>query len=201
MIKKLLGLAPQLEEDGSYRPSKLALKLATSPITDYESLDYQKYQGTKNKILVLCSEEKNMTMQNGKQFSTGNHPVEMLLPMLHLHKAGFEFEIVTPTGKPVILEMWAFPNEDTEVKKLYSLFKDQLENPKKLHDVVDTIQDQADSYAAIFVPWGHGAMLWIPQHSDKEQDMQIQAQFSCRHQLCEAWASPFQANNESENTT
>jgi len=29
-------------------------------------------------------------MKNGKKFSTGNHPVEMLVPMLHFKKAGFE---------------------------------------------------------------------------------------------------------------
>jgi molecular chaperone Hsp31 and glyoxalase 3 len=29
MIKNILGLAPKLESDGSYSPSKLALKLAT----------------------------------------------------------------------------------------------------------------------------------------------------------------------------
>ncbi|MEY4029097.1 MAG: hypothetical protein RJA90_282, partial [Bacteroidota bacterium] len=36
MIKNILGLAPTLESDGSYSPSKLALKLATSNKTDYE---------------------------------------------------------------------------------------------------------------------------------------------------------------------
>ena len=29
MLKKILGIAPKLESDGSYNPSKLALKLAT----------------------------------------------------------------------------------------------------------------------------------------------------------------------------
>jgi molecular chaperone Hsp31 and glyoxalase 3 len=40
-----------------------------------------------------------MKMQNGKLFSTGNHPVEALLPMRHLRNAGFKFDIATPTGK------------------------------------------------------------------------------------------------------
>ena len=42
---------------------------------------------------------------NGKKFSTGNRPVEMLLPMLHLKNAGFNIDIVTPSGKPVKIEM------------------------------------------------------------------------------------------------
>ena len=41
MFKKLLRIAPQLESDGSYSPSKLALKLAVSPTTDYEPISYQ----------------------------------------------------------------------------------------------------------------------------------------------------------------
>ena len=97
MLKKLLGIAPTLESDGSFSPSKLALKLGTSDTTDFEHVSYTKYQGSKSKILVICTEEKNMTMQNGKLFSTGNHPVETLLPMMHLKNAGFDFEIATPS--------------------------------------------------------------------------------------------------------
>ena len=58
---------------------------------------------------MVCTEEKNMTMANGKIFSTGNHPVEIGLPMLHLLNAGFDIDIVTPTGNPVKIEMWAMP--------------------------------------------------------------------------------------------
>ena len=98
MLKKLLGIAPNLEADGSYSPSKLALKLATVDKTDYEDISYTKYQGNKSKVLVIFTEEKNMEMKNGKMFSTGNHPVETLVPMLHLKNAGFDFEIATPVS-------------------------------------------------------------------------------------------------------
>ena len=102
---------PKLEADGSYSPSKLALTLATADVSDFENITYQKYQGKKSKILVIFTEQKNLKMQNDKLFSTGNHPIEALVPMLHLKNAGFDFEIVTPTGKPVVFEMWAFPME------------------------------------------------------------------------------------------
>ena len=49
MIKKLLGIAPKLEADGSYSPSKLALKLSTSPKSDYTPIAYEKYTGKKIK--------------------------------------------------------------------------------------------------------------------------------------------------------
>lgn len=163
MLKKLLGIAPKLEADGSYSPSRLALKLATSATTDFENISYSKYQGPRSKILAIFTEEKNMTMRNGKKFSTGNHPVESLLPMLHLRNAGFDFEIATLTGKPVVFEMWAFPNKDEHVQSIYQEYKAHFEKPKKLQDFIDNSFSDAASYGAVFVPGGHGAMLGIPE--------------------------------------
>ncbi len=163
MLKKLLGIAPKLESDGSYSPSKLALKLATVQKTDFENISYKKYEGKKSKILVIFTEQKNLKMQNGKLFSTGNHPVEALLPMLHLKNAGFDFEIATPTGKPVVFEMWAFPEKDEHVKAIYKELKTDFEKPKKLADFIDSSFNDSESYAAVFVPGGHGAMIGIPE--------------------------------------
>ena len=163
MLKKLLGIAPKLESDGSYSPSKLALKLGTVQKTDFENISYTKYKGKKSKILVIFTEQKNLKMQNGKMFSTGNHPIEALLPMLHLKNAGFDFEIATPTGKPVVFEMWAFPEKDEHVKAIYNEYKSSFEQPKKLQDFIDTSLTESESYAAVFVPGGHGAMLGIPE--------------------------------------
>ena len=166
MLKKILGIAPKLESDGSYSPSKLALKLATVDKTDFENVQYTKYQGSKSKILVIFTEQKNMEMENGKLFSTGNHPVEALLPMLHLRNAGFDFEIVTPTGKPVVFEMWAFPENDEHVRAIYDEHKSRFENPGKLSDFVGKSLDDVAKYAAVFVPGGHGAMLGIPEDAN-----------------------------------
>jgi D-lactate dehydratase / protein deglycase len=163
MIKNILGLAPTLESDGSFSPSKLALKLATSNKTEYEHVVYKKYQGKKSKILVIFTEQKNMKMENGKLFSTGNHPVEALLPMMHLKSAGFNFEIATPTGKPVVFEMWAFPEKDENVKNFYEEYKSELEHPKKLQDFVDISDVESEAFTAVFIPGGHGSMLGIPE--------------------------------------
>ena len=163
MLKKLLGIAPILESDGSYSPSKLALKLGTVSKTDYENISYEKYQGKKSKILVIFTEQKNMKMQNGKLFSTGNHPVEALLPMLHLKNAGFDFEIATPTGKPVVFEMWAFPDKDDQVKAIFDEYQSSFKKPKKLQDFVNDSLTDVASFAAVFVPGGHGSMLGIPE--------------------------------------
>jgi molecular chaperone Hsp31 and glyoxalase 3 len=163
MLKKLLGLAPQLESDGSFRPSKLAMKLATADKTDFENITYSKYKGQKSKVLVILTEQKNMKMQNGKLFSTGNHPVEALLPMLHLRNAGFEFDIATPTGKPAIFEMWAFPQKDEHVNEIYNALKSSFEKPINLKEFVENSMEKADAYTAVFVPGGHGVMLGIPE--------------------------------------
>ena len=163
MLKSLLGIAPKQEEDGSFSPSTLALKLSTSDVSDFEPVSYSTYKGKRRKILVIFTENKNMMMQNGKEFSTGNHPVEALLPMLHLKNAGFEFEIATLSGAPVVFEMWAMPRKDAAVMGLYESLKERFERPRRLQDVVDGFLDEIGAYAAVFVPGGHGAMLGIPE--------------------------------------
>jgi len=178
IVKILLGLAgflllafvilyfmsrPQAEADGSFMPSKLALKLGTVDMSDFENVTFQKYQGNKKKILVIFTEQKNLKMKNDKMFSTGNHPIEALLPMLHLKNAGFEFDIATPTGKPVVFEMWAYPKKDKHVDAIYNELKSSFEKPKNLSDFIATSFNSTDSYAAVFIPGGHGAMIGIPE--------------------------------------
>jgi molecular chaperone Hsp31 and glyoxalase 3 len=113
--------------------------------------------------LVIFTEQKNLEMKNGKLFSTGNHPIESLVPMLHLKNAGFDFEIATPTGKPVVFEMWAFPNEDENVKAIYNEYKSSFQQPIKLTDFITHSFVNDSSFAAVFVPGGHGAMIGIPE--------------------------------------
>lgn len=163
MLKKLLGVEPKQEKDGAYSPSKLALKLAVKAKTDYEDISYTPYQGERSKVLVIFTEQRNMTMQNGKMFSTGNHPVEAIVPMLHLKKAGFDFTIVTPNGNPVAFEMWAMPTEDEHVVNFYEEYRTQFEKPGNLSEFVSNSMDNDASYSAVFVPGGHGVMLGIPE--------------------------------------
>lgn len=163
MLKSIFGIAPKKEPDGSFSPSWLALKLATSDVSNFRREAQGKYDGKRSKILVIFTEQKNMPMQNGKHFSTGNHPVEALVPMLHLRDAGFEFEVATPSGKPVVFEMWAMPRRDTEVLGIYEDLKSRLENPRSLVDILEEFEGDVTSYAAVFVPGGHGAMLGIPE--------------------------------------
>jgi len=166
MFKSLLGIAPRQETDGSFSPSWMALKLSTSEVSDYQPVEYPVYRGARKKILVVFTEQKNMTMQNGKLFSTGNHPVEALLPMLHLKNAGFEFEVATISGAPVVFETWAMPTADAAVMGLYTELEADFLHPRALPQVADRIVSEVSSYAAVFVPGGHGAMLGIPDDAN-----------------------------------
>lgn len=162
MFKILLGIAPKLETDGTYSPSKLALKLSTIDISHFNYEKKLKYQGEKSKILVIFTEQKNMEMENGTLFSTGNHPIEAFVPMCHLQNAGFKFDIATATGRPAVLEMWAFPKKDKLMNEIYDKYKSQLEQPLNLQDLISNDFLSTASYAGVFIPGGHGAMLGLP---------------------------------------
>ncbi|WP_416398770.1 glyoxalase III HchA [Allohahella sp. A8] len=167
LVKKVLGIAPVEDENGGYSPSPLALKLATKDKTDYEQSTFPNAQKSgKLKILMLCTEEKYLTMENGKKFSTGNHPVEMLVPMLHFEQAGFEVDIVSPTGKPVQIEMWAMPEKDEAVKSLFQKYEAKFNKPRSLKKFVQSSLKDNSPYIAVFIPGGHGALLGLPDNRD-----------------------------------
>lgn len=148
----------QPDGNGAYNPSPFTLMMATSKTSSYVKQKHEvTYTGGKP-ILVVCTDESLMEMKNKLNFSTGNHPEEMLVPMLHFRDAGFTFEIATATGGSAKLEMWAFPSKDENVKKLTEDIKEQMEKPKKLEDITSL-----DGYSAIFIPGGHGCMINLPK--------------------------------------
>ena len=160
-------LSPKPTSDGAFSPSSLALRVATVHKTDFEPIEYpDACSGGDRRILMICTEERNMTMANGKKFSTGNHPVEMLLPMMHLTNAGFEVDVATPTGAPVRIEMWAMPDKDEAMQTYYESFKDKFERPSSVTDFVTSSMNDTSPYVAVFLPGGHGAMLGLPKNED-----------------------------------
>ncbi|MGI8569202.1 MAG: hypothetical protein ACR2KT_09145 [Methylocella sp.] len=82
---------PDVAENNTFFPSPYSLQQYTSSKTDYDGATYEKpYSGGKWNVLMIATDERYLLMQNGTMFSTGNHPVEMLLPMLHMDQAGFD---------------------------------------------------------------------------------------------------------------
>ncbi|MGL4293201.1 MAG: glyoxalase III HchA [Bacteroidales bacterium] len=146
-----------------YEPSPYSRSLYVPLKTDYDHTVYANANQDKNKkILLVCTEEKYLPTADGKKFSTGNHPVETFVPLLHLQAAGYETDIYTPTGKPVQLEMWAMPTEDEAVTGIYHKYKPQLENPKSLERFVADQMKSDCEYIAVFIPGGHGALIGLP---------------------------------------
>lgn len=150
-------------EANAWFPSPYSLTKYTAATTDFDGAVYPNaYTGSKWKVLLIATQERYLKMADGKFFSTGNHPVEMLLPMIHLDAAGFDIDIATLSGDPVKLEMWAFPQADKAVQGLYEKYKEKIRNPLSLQDVWGEGFTQDTPYIAVFIPGGHGVMNGIP---------------------------------------
>ncbi|HAV4985838.1 TPA: protein deglycase HchA [Acinetobacter baumannii] len=153
---------PDLAEDNAFFPSPYSLSQYTSPKTDYDGTTYPTPYAGNKKVLMIETDERYIQMQNGKFFSTGNHPVEMLLPMFQLDNAGFEIDVATLSGNPAKLEMWAMPKQEQVVLDTFQKYADKLKNPLKLADILENVVGENSPYAAVFIPGGHGVLAKIP---------------------------------------
>lgn len=165
MIKKIFGIAPTKETNGfGYIPSPLGRMLGVDKVSGFKYTDFggKKYTGNK-KVLVLCTEERYFKMTNGKNFSTGNNVQETMVPLMHLVNAGFDFEVVTPNGKSVILEEWSVPKKDQAVLKFRKENQSKFDKPLSLDKLINSneLNSQSD-YIALFLPGGHGSMVGLP---------------------------------------
>lgn len=150
-------------EYNAFFPSDYSLSLYTSKVTDFDGFKFKnKYTGGKYKVLMVGADERYVEMKNGTLFSTGNHPVETLLPMLHMHHAGFDIDVATLSGNSVKFEMWAMPEEDKAVMDLYQKYLPKLKKPLKLVDILDQVTADNSPYIAVFFPGGHGALEGLP---------------------------------------
>jgi len=152
--------APDPAENNAFFPSPYSLTKYTAATTDFHGLvTDEKYSGGRWKVLTLAAEERYMLMKNGKYFSTGNHPVETLLPLHHMHEAGYGIDVTTLSGGPGKFEWWAYPQDDEAVAAAWENTGAAFRSPQRLADV---IANGLDDYAALFIPGGHGAMNVIP---------------------------------------
>ncbi|MFK4112787.1 glyoxalase III HchA [Streptomyces sp. NPDC002176] len=159
--------APDPAEDNAFFPSPYSLSKYTAPKTDFEGVEHKgAYTGGRWKVLMIGTDERYLLTEDGKFFSTGNHPVEMLLPLHHMMEAGFDVDVATLSGNPVKLELWAMPEEDKAVMETYEALKPKLKQPLKLSEVVaDKLGPESD-YIAVFIPGGHGAVIGLAESED-----------------------------------
>ena len=165
-IKRMFGIAPTPDETGrGYIPSPLGRLLGVAKKSGYESADFagRTHDGAK-KILVLCTEERYFEMTNGKLFSTGQNALETAVPLMHLTAAGFEFDVVTPTGATAVIEEWSAPSKDDAVLGFLADHRTAFDRPLSLRDLVARgVLDDDSPYVALFLPGGHGAMVGLPE--------------------------------------
>jgi len=164
-IKRMFGIAPTPEPDGKgVIPSRLGLYLGVDKKSGYAEADFagRAYAGD-GRVLVLCTEERYLETTNGALFSTGQNVQETAVPLMHLAAAGFDFDVVTPTGAPAILEAWSEPRDDVAVLGFMKEHAARFARPRSLAEMVEqgALSDEAP-YLAVFFPGGHGAMLGLP---------------------------------------
>lgn len=157
-------------EHNAFFPSEYSLSQYTAPKTNFAGTKFaQPYTGGKFKVLMVVTDERYLQMQNGKFFSTGNHPVETLLPMLHIHKAGFEIDVATLSGNHAKFEMWAMPNEDAAIAEIYAEYLPKLDKPAKLADILDAVTAPDSPYLAVLIPGAHGAFNKLPESREMQR--------------------------------
>jgi D-lactate dehydratase / protein deglycase len=113
--------------------------------------------------MPIGADERYLLTDNGAMFSTGNHPVETLLPMIHLDCAGFAFDVATISGNPVKFEHWAMPREDGVVTGFFDRHSAQFKQPIKLSEVIKSALGPDSDYIGVFMPGGHGALIGLPE--------------------------------------
>lgn len=168
-FRRILGIAPTPAPEGTgVIPSPLGLYFGVDKKSGYQEADFagRSYAGDK-KVLVLCTEERYLEMTNGELFSTGQNVQETAVPLMHLTKAGFDFDVVTPTGAPAVLEKWSEPREDAAVLGFMKRHAARFDKPLSLAAMVAEGALSGDSpYVAVFFPGGHGAMLGLPDDAN-----------------------------------
>lgn len=159
--------SPDPAEDNAFFPSPYSLSQFTAPTSDLSGADYPNaYSGKRWKVLMIGADERYLLTDNGTKFSTGNHPVETLLPMIHLARAGFEIDVATVSGNPVKFEYWAMPRKDEAVMAFFASYADRFNQPRKLADVVAGGLGPDSDYIGVFIPGGHGALIGLPESQD-----------------------------------
>ena len=153
-------------QNRAFFPSEYSLGQYVPPTSDYDGAEHDPITGGPRRILVIGTDERYLPLQGDVFFSTGNHPVEMFVPMLHLAAAGYSFDIATVSGNMVKLEEWAFPGEDEAIRGAFETHRAQLDRPAKLSDITSRLTADSD-YAGVFIPGGHGATVGgIPTSPD-----------------------------------
>merc|ERR1719503_44417 len=151
-------------EPDSFIPSVFSRLYASPSTPDVQDLELGPYAG-RGKILVYTTSKYLLETVNGVFFNTGHHTSEMLLPLYHLARAGFDqFDFVTVDGLPVALEEWTFPLAtasggfpafEDKLRATAATYREAMNSPKRPSDIPSDLS----GYLGIFIPGGHGPLI------------------------------------------
>ena len=146
-------------EHNAYFPSEYSLGQYVAPTTNFDgAAGVPAAPSGPHKVLTVLTDERYLPLQDDIYFSTGNHPVETLLPLMHLRAAGYDVDVATLSGNLAKFELWAMPEKDDAVQQAWEELRPQFERPRALPEIADGLDGDSD-YAAVFIPGGHGATI------------------------------------------
>ena len=160
-LKEQLGMEPTRVGDNIFTPSPTSIAAMKKAISGYKAHDFGAVYAGAQKVLLVCTEEDRLEMENGTFFLTGNHPVETYVPLLHMESVGIGFDIATPTGKSAKLEEWAIPDGDEAIAAILSRTESRRNAPITLQAAAENML--RGDYCALFIPGGHGAIKGLPE--------------------------------------
>lgn len=118
-------------EHNAYFPSEYSLGQYVAPTTDFDGAKgVPTVSSGPRKILTVLTDERYLPLQDDIYFSTGNHPVETLLPLMHLRAAGYETDVATFSVNLAKFELWAMPEKDDAVQQAWEELRPQFERPQ-----------------------------------------------------------------------
>jgi len=152
------------DDPDSFIPSVFSRLYGSPATTGVEDLELGPYTG-QGKILVYTTSKYLVEMANGLFFNTGVHTSEILLPLYHFARAGFDqFDFVTRDGLPIALEEWTFPM--ATAGNGFEAYEDKLRATAATHQAAmnspkasSEVPKDLSGYIGIFIPGGHGPLV------------------------------------------
>lgn len=117
----------------------------------------------KGEVLVLLSSETQLSLKDGKQYSTGFYLNEFGVPADRLLKAGYELVLVTPKGNAPRVDETSvtaqyFGGDEQEMQRIRTL----VENLPGIDDTLsleEVLASDLDRYAGLLIPGGHAPLI------------------------------------------
>src|SRR6202012_4037407 len=117
---------------------------------------------SKGKVLVVMSSAHELSLKDGKTYTTGYYLNEFVVPYRKLVEAGYEPVIANPKGERPVMDVNSnnamfFGGDDAARADALKFAEglEQLKHPKTLASVV---AEGTSGYVGLFIPGGHAPM-------------------------------------------